>query len=105
MTERNGTWKTFTFTLAGMLATGISAWLVFAQQAVTRNEVVHLISRETPYLEDRKAIQEALARNHEGLNRLREDIDCLRIQQYRMESKLDALMGKESHMRARPRPI
>ncbi len=100
--QGNGLWRTAAVTFAGMLATGISAWLVFAQQVVTREEVIHMIARETPYLEDRKAIQEALSRNGEAINRMGTEIEKLRGQQCRLEIKIDALAGrleKEFHGR------
>ncbi len=87
-------WRIATATFAGMLATGISAWLVFAQQAVTREEVIHMIERETPYLEDRKSIQEALSRNGEAIGRMTAEIERLRGQQCRLEIKIDALAGR-----------
>lgn len=90
----NGLWRAAAATFAGMLATGISAWLVFAQQAVTREEVIHMIGRETPYLEDRKSIQESLSRNGEAINRMSAEIEKLRGQQYRLESKIDAIAGQ-----------
>lgn len=92
-TTQGGIWRTATVTLAGILVTGLSAWLLFAQEAVTRDEVIHLIQRETPYLEDRKSIQESLERNHESFLRMADEIDLIRTQQMRMESKLDVLLG------------
>lgn len=92
--QANGIWRTVAAACVGMLATGISAWLVFAQQAVTREEVIHMIARETPYLEDRKAIQETLSRNSEAVTRMGVEIGKLRDQQSRMEFKIDALTGQ-----------
>jgi uncharacterized protein HemX len=90
----NGIWKTAAVTLAGILVTGAGGWLMFAQEAVTRAEVTHMIARETPYLEDRKAIQEALARNNEAISRISEEVEQLGVQQSRVEAKLDALLSK-----------
>ncbi len=92
--QGNGLWRTVAATFAGMLVTGISAWLVFAQQAVTRQEVIHMIGRETPYLEDRRSIQESLSRNGEAITRMGGEIEKLRGQQCRLESKIDALAGQ-----------
>ncbi|GMV65072.1 MAG: hypothetical protein AMXMBFR75_08740 [Candidatus Hinthialibacteria bacterium] len=93
--SQGGIWKAAAATLAGMLATGLSAWLLFAQEAVTRDEVLHFIQRETPYIEDRKAIQESLVRNHESILRMADEIVLIRAQQMRMESKLDVLLGQK----------
>ena len=34
----NGTWRTIAITLFGMVATGVSAWLVMGRDNVTRHE-------------------------------------------------------------------
>lgn len=38
MHTSNGTWKTIAITLLGMVATGISAWLVLGRDNVNRGE-------------------------------------------------------------------
>ena len=42
MTPSNGAWKTIAITLLGMVATGVSAWLVLGRDNVNRLEFTEL---------------------------------------------------------------
>ena len=42
MTPSNGAWKTIAITLLGMVATGVSAWLVLGRDNVNRLESTEL---------------------------------------------------------------
>jgi len=41
-------------TLMGVVVTGGSAWLVFGQKAIGREEVARMIASESPYIADRR---------------------------------------------------
>jgi predicted RND superfamily exporter protein len=53
----------------------IGYWLMFGRNLVTRTEVSTMIQTESPYLEDRKFIQESLKNNDEGYKKLAQAIE------------------------------
>lgn len=92
-TNGAGAWRAATISLLSVTATVFVGWVLLAGNAVSRDEVIRLISRETPYLEDRKAIQESLARQGATLDRLTEEVQRLRLQQQRLEAKVEAALA------------
>jgi hypothetical protein len=87
-----GVWKTIALTLIGVVVSGSSAWLVFGQRAVGREEVAQMIAVQSPYLEDRKSIAEALEANNRILDRIAADVQSLKVEQARLIERIDGLM-------------
>lgn len=92
-----GGWRTATVSLISICASLLTAWVVFGSRAVSREEVVHMISKETPYVEDRKSIQQALGQYGESIEKMASEVERLAAQQYRMETKLDSILAREAH--------
>jgi hypothetical protein len=87
-------WKTVTMWLAGVLATGISAWLVFAGNTISRDEARVMLNTSTPYSEDRNLVRESLERHTRMLESMAVKISVLESGQARMEGKVDLLLNQ-----------
>ncbi len=86
--SQSSLWRTVSTTLMGMVVTGISAWLVFGQGSVGREEVARMIAAESPYVADRNAIAERLDANGKLLERIASDVGQIKIEQARMIEQL-----------------
>jgi hypothetical protein len=93
----SGSWRTASVSLISICATLITAWVVFGSRAVSREEVVHMISKETPYVEDRKSIQQTLDQYGQSIEKMASEVERLAAQQYRVETKLDTILAREAH--------
>lgn len=92
----NTHWRSLTVSLMGLIVGGVTTWTLFAGGTVSRDEVARMIEKETPYLADRKAIQESLARTEDSLRRLSSQVELLMRQQVRLESRLDQMLSQRS---------
>ena len=58
MASNQGGWTTYALTaISSVLITGTLGWFTLAGKAVTADEVREIVTRSSPYIEDRKAIQ------------------------------------------------
>jgi len=86
-----GFWRTAAAALMGIVSTGIAAWLLVGQKAVGREEVMQMIAAESPYVADRRAIEERLDQNNRLLTRLVSDVSEIKIEQARLIERVEAL--------------
>lgn len=68
----NGVWKWVATHLAAILVTGTIAWFAFGQQSITKAEAVELIEKTSPYVYDKRALEENLSRVTDVLEELKE---------------------------------
>lgn len=92
--QREAFWKTIAVTLLGALVTGASAWLVFGQGAVTREEAARMVVEQSPYIADRKLILETLATNSRVLEKVSENVNAIKIEQVRLSERLERVLKK-----------
>ena len=86
-----GLWRTAAAALLGVVLTGLSAWLLVGQKAVGREEVMQMIAAESPYVADRRAIEERLDQNSRLLARLVSDVNEIKIEQAKLIERIEAL--------------
>jgi len=89
-------WRTLSAALLGVLFAGTAAWLLVGQKAVGREEVERMIAAESPYITDRRAIQERLEANSLLLARIAADIGEIKVEQARLAERIEALTGKRT---------
>ena len=78
-------------TLIVALAIG---WLTIARSAVGREEVVELITSNTPYIREREALQNGVAHNTRSIEELTTRLRNIEQQGHRVEAKLDLLLSE-----------
>jgi len=89
--SEEGLWRTAAAALLGIVATGLSAWLLVGQKAVGREEVMQMIAAESPYVADRRAIEERLDQNSRLLTRLVSDVGEIKVEQARLVERVESL--------------
>ncbi len=85
-------WKVLAIALLGVVATGASAWMVFDQGVVGREEVSRMIVEESPYQSERLIIRETLEANNEMLKKVAADVNEIKIEQARLGERVGMLM-------------
>ena len=85
-------WKVLAIALLGVVATGASAWMVFDQGVVGREEVSRMIAEQSPYLADRLIIRQTLEANSEMLKKVAVDINAIKVDQARLGERVEMLM-------------
>lgn len=61
--------------LASALATGMTAWLVFGVDKVTRSEMTDYVQNQAPWVRDRGEIQAGIKGNTENIGKLESVVD------------------------------
>ncbi len=87
-------WKSLAIALFGIVATGASAWMVFDQGVVGREEVSRMIAEQSPYLTDRQIVRETLEANSEMLKKIAADVNSIKVEQARLGERVEMLMKK-----------
>lgn len=60
MTPTNGFYRIATYVMAGILVTGITAWLTFGQDKVTRDELTQARGEDRQYVQELKGTVDRL---------------------------------------------
>ncbi len=92
METTHSIWKVLAVALLGIVVTGASAWMVFDQGVVSREEVSQMIERESPYLADRLVLRETLQANSETLRRVAADVNAIKVEQARLGERVEMVM-------------
>ena len=88
-------WKTAAVTFFTALSTLLIAWWSVQDKLVTQVTVSRMIQTESPYLEDRKSVREALALTQQSIQSISQGITDMRVQQAVLNSKLDAIWAEQ----------
>lgn len=98
-TNGNGIGKVVLSALIGVVVAGSGAWLSLASRTPTREEVKEIMDRESPYMLDRKLIQDRIGRSEDAIKQLAQEMVTIKGGQIRIESKLDTLIEFEKRRR------
>lgn len=60
MEATNGVYKVLTGFLSGALVVGLSQWLIFGREVVTRSAMEYYVQSYSPYAKDKSLIEERL---------------------------------------------
>ena len=60
MSLPNGFYKTTCFVMTGVIVTGVAAWMTFAQNKITRDELVQARGEDRQYVQELKTSVERL---------------------------------------------
>ena len=74
--------------LIGALLTGAGAWVTWARTVPSKAEVIELIETRSPYLQDRRLLEE---RTGKELTKLREEVEELSVQMSRLSAVLERI--------------
>lgn len=94
--DSNNIWRTVAAWLFGLLIAGGGTWLTWGQHSITRAQVTEMIKVESPYIEDRRALQELLHQNSGSLERLSRAVEELKIEQARLVEKLESYIARQT---------
>ncbi len=75
-------------TLVGCVVSGASFWVIFARDVPTTGEVSVMITRESPYMQDRALILEQLRQSNESNKALTTAVTELKVAVGRLEEAL-----------------
>lgn len=78
--------------LIGAVASGAGAYLTWAKDIQSRDDVIQIIETQSPYIEDRKVLAEALTE----IKGLRNDVQELALKIVSLEAKL-VVVHEEIH--------
>ena len=87
--------------LFGVVLAWSGTWLTIGSKAVTRDEISHIVSRESPYTADRRALNMMLATNTVAIEKLTKAVESLKVEQVKTNGKLDALLKTEFSLRSK----
>ena len=90
----NGLLKLLTGALAGMVVTGIGAWLIFGQDKVTRGELIDYVENQAPWVRERGGVQAATRHNAAEIRQLAEKVDKLLDAQQELLVEQRVLLSK-----------
>lgn len=85
-------WKAVAMALISAVVSGASAWLVFGEGTVGREEVSKMILTESPYIADRRLIADRLEANTKLLEKISADVAGLKVEEARLSEKVDVLI-------------
>jgi hypothetical protein len=74
--------------LVGCVVSGASFWVVFAREVPTTQEVSQMISRESPYMQDRALILDQLRQSNDSNKALAAAVSDLRVAVGKLEEAL-----------------
>jgi DNA-binding transcriptional MerR regulator len=60
--------------LLGALLSGAGAWITWGRSVLNANEIKEIVKTQSPYVVDKKAIEQRTKENTEELKKLREEI-------------------------------
>ncbi len=90
-----GGWPTYVLTaVTSILITGVLGWFTLAGKAVTAAEVRQIVLTQSPYIEDRRAIQDAVSILQDVHSDLDDAINALDDRLRRFEASLARIEGK-----------
>jgi hypothetical protein len=91
-------WENIATTSIGIIITLIGFWITIGKNMVTKSEVIEIIEKQSPYLQDKQFIMERLATNKEtqtqfanALQKNTEVMNELKIQIATLGKTLEAL--------------
>lgn len=91
-------WENIATTSIGIIITMLGFWVTIGKNMVTKSEVIEIIERQSPYLQDKQFIMERLATNKEtqtqfanALQKNTEVMNELKIQIATLGKTLEAL--------------
>ena len=87
---RNGVtlWRTIAVTLAGIVMTGASGWLLFAKDQVDRAEMVEYIANHAPYTRDKTLILDHIRKSQQDAAEAKIDARQIIVQIAQMQAQL-----------------
>lgn len=88
-------WKTIAVALIGIVATGASAWMVFDQNVVSREEVSRMIAIESDWRTEREVVLQVLGESKIMLKQVAEDVTKVKVEQARLTERVELLMKQE----------
>ncbi|MEM7166955.1 MAG: hypothetical protein AAF581_15935 [Planctomycetota bacterium] len=91
-------WKWATALLGGVVVTGISAWLAFANNAVSREEMVQYVQEQAPWTHARGEVLSEIQHNTQGITALTQDVKQLVVSQYELLAEQKVLVTRVSEL-------
>lgn len=105
---KTGVWKAIALALAGVVITGLGAWLAFAKDSPARTEVATMIEKgatqepevrrivveSSPYMQDRAVIKKSIADLEAQVDAVDNTVDGLRTEQTRLIERIDRVLER-----------